>query len=308
MNDEQLLRYARHVLLDEVGIEGQESFLATRALIVGAGGLGSPAALYLTTAGLGDITLVDDDTVELSNLQRQILHPTAHLGQFKAESGRTTLAAYNPETRVHARVERLSADALDAAVAAAHIVLDCTDNFATRHAINRACVHHRKPLVSGAAIRFDGQVAVFDLRRDDAPCYHCLFPEGEDVEAANCATMGVFAPLVGIIGSMQAAEALKLAAGIGESLSGRLLMLDARYMQWRQVNVRRDPHCAVCGDRAHSDKVATSEFSGSTTPGSCDDDARGVVGQDDPARDVEAKAQDVGTVPSGAVRSLATAS
>ena len=295
MNDEQLLRYARHVLLNEVGIEGQESFLATRALIVGAGGLGSPAALYLATAGLGDITLVDDDTVELSNLQRQILHPTAHLGQFKAESGRTTLSAYNPEIHVHARVERLSADALDAAVAAADIVLDCTDNFATRHAINRACVHHRKPLVSGAAIRFDGQVAVFDLRDDEAPCYHCLFPEGEDVEAANCATMGVFAPLVGIIGSMQAAEALKLAAGIGESLSGRLLMLDARYMQWRQVNVRRDPHCAVCGDRARSDSIRETNLSAERAPGACDDRTHGVVDQDDHGHDDHMKAQHVGT-------------
>lgn len=251
MNDQQLLRYARHILLDELGIEGQEKFLAARVLVVGAGGLGSPAALYLTTAGVGDITLADDDIVELSNLQRQILHGEASVGRPKAESGRDTLAAFNPETHVTARVERLDGLALDEAVAAVDLVLDCTDNFSTRHAINRACVHHRKPLVSGAAIRFDGQVSVYDLRRDDAPCYHCLFPEADDVEAVNCATTGVFAPLVGIIGAMQAAEALKLLAGIGESLSGRLLWLDVRSMQWRSVNVHRDPECAVCGHRGH---------------------------------------------------------
>lgn len=256
MNDQQLLRYARHILLDELGIEGQEKFLAARVLIVGAGGLGSPAALYLTTAGVGDITLADDDIVELSNLQRQILHIDTSVGQPKAESGRDRLAAYNPEARVTARVERLDGLALDDAVAAVDVVLDCTDNFTTRHAINRACVQHRKPLVSGAAIRFDGQISVYDLRHDDAPCYHCLFPEADDVEAVNCATTGVFAPLVGIIGAMQAAEALKLLAGIGESLSGRLLWLDVRTMQWRSVNVRRDPECAVCGHREHQAAAA----------------------------------------------------
>jgi len=258
MNDQQLLRYARHILLDELGIEGQEKFLAGKVLIIGAGGLGSPAALYLATAGVGDITLADDDIVELSNLQRQILHVDASVGRPKAESGRDTLAAYNPETRVTPRVERLDGQRLDEAVAAADLVLDCTDNFTTRHAINRACVHHRKPLVSGAAIRFDGQVSVYDLRRDDAPCYHCLFPEADEVEEANCATMGVFAPLVGIIGATQAAEALKLLAGIGESLSGRLLWLDVRTMQWRSVNVQRDPECAVCGHRGHGSAAAIS--------------------------------------------------
>ncbi len=249
MNDEQLLRYARHILLDELGIEGQEKLLAARVLIVGAGGLGSPAALYLATAGVGDITLADDDTVELSNLQRQILHTTTSVGRYKAESGRDMLTAFNPETHVHARVERLAGDALDDAVSHADIVLDCCDNFSTRHAINRACVRHKKPLVSGAAIRFDGQVSVYDLRDERAPCYHCLFPEADDVEEANCATMGVFAPLVGIIGSVQAAEALKLIMGVGESLSGRLLWLDVRTMQWRSVNVLRDPECAVCAHR-----------------------------------------------------------
>ncbi|GAB1577234.1 HesA/MoeB/ThiF family protein [Bordetella petrii] len=256
MNDQQLLRYARHILLDELGIEGQEQFLAGRVLIIGAGGLGSPAALYLATAGVGDITLADDDVVELSNLQRQILHQDASVGRPKAESGRDTLAAYNPEAHVTARVERLDGARLDDAVAAADVVLDCTDNFTTRHAINRACVRHRKPLVSGAAIRFDGQVSVYDLRRDDAPCYHCLFPEADEVEDANCATMGVFAPLVGIIGAMQAAEALKLLAGVGESLSGRLLWLDVRSMQWRSVNVQRDPECPVCARRGHAAAAA----------------------------------------------------
>lgn len=250
MNDEQLLRYSRHVLLDEIGIEGQQRLLEARVLIVGAGGLGSPAAFYLASAGLGSLVLADDDTVDLTNLQRQILHTTDRVGRYKAESGKQTLAAINPEVTVQALTERLMDEALDTQVAAADIVLDCTDNFATRHAINRACVRHRKPLVSGAAIRFDGQVGVFDLRRDDAPCYHCLFPDGEDVEEINCATMGVFAPLVGIVGSTQAAEAIKLVVGIGTSLSGRLLMLDALAMKWHEVRVSRDPGCPVCGDAA----------------------------------------------------------
>jgi len=249
MNDQQLLRYARHILLDEIGIEGQERLLESRALIVGAGGLGSPAACYLATAGVGEIVLADDDTVELSNLQRQILHTTDRIGQPKAESGRAMLHQFNPETRVTALVARLHDESLAEQVERADVVLDCSDNFATRHAINRACVQLRKPLVSGAAIRFDGQISVFDLRRDEDPCYHCLFPEADDVEDANCATMGVFAPLVGIVGSVQAAEALKLLAGVGQSLSGRLLWLDARSMQWKSVNVARDPDCPVCCGR-----------------------------------------------------------
>lgn len=249
MNDQQLLRYARHILLDEVGIEGQEKLLAARVLIVGAGGLGSPAAMYLATAGVGHIELADDDVVELSNLQRQLLHTTASLGQRKVESGQRMLQAFNPEIQIHAIAQRLQGQALDQAVARADVVLDCSDNFSTRHEVNRACVRHRKPLVSGAAIRFDGQISVFDMRDEAAPCYHCLFPEGDDVEALNCATSGVFAPLVGIIGSMQAAEALKLLAGVGTSLSGRLLWLDLRTMQWRSVNVPRDHECAVCAAR-----------------------------------------------------------
>jgi len=250
VTDEQLLRYSRHILLDALGIEGQERILATHALIVGAGGLGSPAALYLASAGVGKITLVDDDSVDFTNLQRQILHIQARVGIAKAESGRQALAAINPEIEIVPLQQRLSGAALDALIATVDIVLDCTDNFATRHAINRACVHHKKPLVSGAAIRFDGQISVYDMRRDDAPCYHCLFPEGEDVEEVRCAVMGVFAPLTGIIGTMQAAEALKLAAGIGESLSGRLLLLDVLDMEWRTVRFKKDAGCMVCGPTA----------------------------------------------------------
>lgn len=247
MTDEQLLRYSRHILLDVLGIEGQERFLAAHALIIGAGGLGSPASLYLASAGIGRITLVDDDTVDFTNLQRQILHTQARVGMAKAESGRQALTAVNPDIEIVPLQQRLAGAALDALVATADVVLDCTDNFATRHAINRACVHHRKPLVSGAAIRFDGQVSVYDLSRDDSPCYHCLFPEGEDVEEVRCAVMGVFAPLTGIIGTTQAAEALKLVAGIGESLSGRLLLLDSLDMEWRTVRFKKDAGCAVCG-------------------------------------------------------------
>lgn len=246
MTDEQLLRYSRHILLDAFGIEGQERILNAHALVIGAGGLGSPAAYYLASAGVGKLTLVDDDTVDFTNLQRQILHTEARVGLAKAESGRQALAAINPTVDIVPLQKRLGGDELDALVASADVVLDCTDNFATRHAINRACVHHGKPLVSGAAIRFDGQVSVYDLRRDDAPCYHCLFPEGEDVEEVRCAVMGVFAPLTGIVGTMQAAEALKLAAGIGESLTGRLLLLDALAMDWRTVKFKRDPDCPVC--------------------------------------------------------------
>lgn len=247
MTDEQLLRYSRHILLDELGIEGQERILATHALVVGAGGLGSPAALYLASAGIGRLTLADGDSVDFSNLQRQILHTTARVGMGKAESGRIALAGINPEVRVEPLGRRLEDAELDALVAETDLVLDCCDNFATRHAINRACVRHRKPLVSGAAIRFDGQVSVYDLRREESPCYHCLFPEGEEVEEVRCAVMGVFAPLTGIVGAMQAAEALKLAAGVGEALTGRLLLLDARRMEWRTIRFRKDAGCAVCG-------------------------------------------------------------
>ena len=249
MNDEQLLRYARHILLDDLGIEGQEKLLASRVLIVGAGGLGSPVAMYLASAGIGQIVLADHDRIEMSNLQRQILHTSDRIGELKAESGRQTLRTLNPEILVETRTTRLDADALMSEIGGVDLVVDCTDNFATRHAINRACVHHAKPLVSGAAVRYDGQISVFDTRDPASPCYHCLFPEADDVEHVNCATMGVFAPLVGIIGSMQAAEAIKVIAGIGKPLTGRLLILDATDMQWHSVRVRRDPGCPVCAQR-----------------------------------------------------------
>ncbi|MDR2450413.1 MAG: molybdopterin-synthase adenylyltransferase MoeB [Candidatus Accumulibacter sp.] len=253
MNDEQLLRYSRHVLLEAIGIEGQARILGARALVVGAGGLGSPAALYLASAGVGRITLADGDTVDLTNLQRQILHTQGRIGQAKALSGRVALSEINPEVAVVPVAERLAGERLDALVAEADAVLDCCDNFATRHAVNRACVRHRVPLVSGAAVRFAGQISVFDLRREDSPCYHCLFPEGEDVEEMRCAVTGVFAPLTGIIGAMQAAEALKLISGAGEPLLGRLLLLDALTMEWRGVRFGRDPRCAVCGVRKTED-------------------------------------------------------
>jgi adenylyltransferase/sulfurtransferase len=249
MNDDQLLRYSRHILLPEIGVEGQEAILGARVLVVGAGGLGSPAAMYLAAAGVGTLVLCDGDTVDLTNLQRQILHSAAGVGRPKVDSGRDTLLRLNPEARVEALAQRLEGTALDEQVAAADVVLDCSDNFATRHAINRACVRHARPLVSGAAIRFDGQVSVFDLRQPDSPCYHCLFPEGEDIEEVRCAVMGVFAPLTGIIGATQAAEALKLLVGCGDSLDGRLLLLDGLAMEWRSVSLGRDPACAVCGGR-----------------------------------------------------------
>ncbi|MGB4468109.1 MAG: molybdopterin-synthase adenylyltransferase MoeB [Azovibrio sp.] len=246
MNDRELLRYSRHILLDALGIEGQERILASRVLLVGAGGLGSPAAIYLASAGVGTLTLADGDTVDASNLQRQILHTEARLGQLKALSGQIALAAVNPETRVLPITERLSGTALEEQVAKADLVLDCSDNFATRHAINRACVQHGKPLVSGAAVRFDGQVSVFDLACPASPCYHCLFPEGEDAEEMRCAVTGVFAPLTGIVGCLQASEALKLMAGIGEPLVGRLLLVDALTQTWRTLKFRKDPQCPVC--------------------------------------------------------------
>jgi molybdopterin-synthase adenylyltransferase len=247
MNDNQLLRYSRHILLDEIGIEGQEKLLAAHALVIGAGGLGSPAAYYLASAGIGRITLVDNDTVDLTNLQRQILHTTERVGQPKAQSGRQALAQINPEVEVAALTECAEGERLDELVRQASVVLDCSDNFITRHAVNRACVRHKVPLVSGAAIRFDAQISVFDPRRTDAPCYACLFPPDQQLEEVLCSTMGVFAPLVGIIGTMQAAEALKLVAGIGESLAGRLLLLDARNMEWTSIKVARSAGCAVCG-------------------------------------------------------------
>ncbi|KIF83930.1 HesA/MoeB/ThiF family protein [Noviherbaspirillum autotrophicum] len=247
MNDNQLLRYSRHILLDEIGIEGQEKLLAAHALVIGAGGLGSPAAYYLASAGIGKITLVDNDSVDLTNLQRQILHTTERVGQPKAQSGKQTLERINPDIEIAALAERAEGERLAELVGQASVVLDCSDNFATRHAVNKACVERGVPLVSGAAIRFDGQISVFDSRRPDTPCYACLFPPDQEFEEVLCSTMGVFAPLVGIIGTMQAAEALKVVAGIGETLAGRLLLLDARHMEWTSIRVARNASCPVCG-------------------------------------------------------------
>lgn len=246
MDDQQLLRYSRHIMLDEIGIEGQQKLLEAHALIIGAGGLGSPVALYLASAGVGNITLVDDDQVDLTNLQRQILHTTARVGQSKAASGKQTLAGINPEVNVIALQERADEARLQSLAADASVVLDCTDNFRTRHAINRACVQARVPLVSGAAIRMDGQVAVFDTRRAENACYACLFPPDQVFEEVQCSTMGIFAPLVGIIGTVQAAEALKLLIGIGESLANRLLMLDVRSMEWTTIRTAKSHDCDVC--------------------------------------------------------------
>jgi molybdopterin/thiamine biosynthesis adenylyltransferase len=250
MTDDQLLRYSRHILLEEVGVEGQERLLAAHALVIGAGGLGSPVALYLGTAGVGRITLVDHDTVDLTNLQRQIAHNLARLGQPKAESAQQAIAAINPEPQVRALTARADAALLDEWVAQADVVVDCCDNFTTRHAINTACVKHGKPLVSGAAIRFDGQISVYDTRDEKSPCYACVFAPSDAFEETRCATMGVFAPLVGIIGAMQAAEALKLLSGAGTSLAGRLLMLDGRAMEWNEVRVPRNMACPVCRERS----------------------------------------------------------
>lgn len=252
MNDNQLLRYSRHILLDQIGIEGQQALLDARVLVIGAGGLGSPAAMYLASAGVGKLTLVDDDTVDLTNLQRQIAHVSARVGQPKAASARTTLHAINPDIDVVALQERVADARLAELVAQSTVVLDCTDNFATRHAVNRACVAHKVPLVSGAVIRFDGQVSVFDPRTGTQPCYCCLFPQDQQFTDEACSTMGVFAPLVGVVGSMQAAEALKLVMGIGVSLAGRLLLLDGLHMEWSSMRVARDPDCPVCGNGALS--------------------------------------------------------
>lgn len=250
MRDEALLRYSRHILLDDIGIEGQERILASHALVIGAGGLGSPAAMYLACAGVGTITVTDHDTVDLTNLQRQIAHRTESVGQAKVESLRHTLHGLNPLVQVNALQIRADADTLDALVQAADVVLDCCDNFKTRHAVNAACVKHGKPLVSGAAIQFDGQISVYDTRDAKAPCYACTFAPDASFEEVRCSTMGVFAPLVGIIGSMQAAEALKLLCGAGRPLNGRLLMLDGRAMEWTEIRLPRNPSCPVCSARA----------------------------------------------------------
>ncbi len=246
MNDTQLLRYGRHILLDEIGIEGQQRLLEGTVLIIGLGGLGSPAALYLAASGVGKLILCDHDTVDLSNLQRQIAHHTASIGHYKVHSAAQSLHALNPEVECVTIAERADIAGLEALIAQADVVLDCSDNFTARYAINRACRQLGKPLVSGAAIQFSGQVTVFDFRQPDAPCYNCLYPEDSEAETLRCATTGVFAPLVGIIGTVQAAETLKLLIGLPDGLRGKLLTVNALSMQPRTLNLHRDPACAVC--------------------------------------------------------------
>ena len=247
INDQQLLRYSRHVLLEGIGIEGQQRLLAAHALIIGAGGLGSPAALYLAASGVGRITIIDDDTVDLTNLQRQIMHASARIGQPKVQSARAAMLAINPEIEVEAIGQRASATLLDALLPGADIALDCSDNYATRQAVNAACIRHGTPLVSGAAAGWDGQLIMIDPAQGDAPCYACLFPPDQAAPEVACATMGVWAPLVGVVGSIQAAEALKRLCGIASSLAGRLLMIDARVMRITEIALARDPRCPVCG-------------------------------------------------------------
>ncbi len=247
MNDEQLLRYSRQIMLPQVDAAGQARLLASRVLIVGAGGLGSPAALYLAAAGVGQLVIVDHDTVELSNLQRQILHTLEDIGRHKVDSARDHLAALNPDVDVITIAHRLDARQLDEQLALADLVVDGTDNFATRFAINAACVRHRTPLVSGAAIRMEGQLTVFKPGQPDSPCYRCLYSEGEELEQ-TCAETGVLAPVVGVIGSLQALEAIKVLLGLGDDLCGRLLLFDAMSLDWRSIKLKRDPGCPVCGE------------------------------------------------------------
>lgn len=245
MNDEQLLRYSRQIMLPDVDIDGQEKLLAARVLIIGLGGLGSPVAMYLAAAGVGNLVLADFDSVDLSNLQRQIAHTTARIGVNKSLSAAQALAELNPDVHIECVQEILSAENLAKLVQQADVVVDCTDNFSTRFAINAACVAAKTPLVSGAAIRLEGQIAVFDARHENSPCYRCLYEE--DTDDASCAANGVLAPLVGIIGSMQALETIKLICGFGTGLAGRFLLLDARHMQWREMKLAKDPHCPACG-------------------------------------------------------------
>ncbi|WAR44235.1 HesA/MoeB/ThiF family protein [Methylomonas rapida] len=248
MNDQQLLRYSRQIMLPQVDIAGQQKLLDARILIVGAGGLGSPAAMYLAAAGVGQITIYDDDQVDLTNLQRQIAHDTSDIGLDKVISTLNTLKKINPDVQVHARKARLQDELLFEEVATADVVLDCSDNFATRFAINRACVQRETALVSGAAIRFEGQISVFTPGINDSPCYNCLYQsDGEELQ--NCARNGVIAPITGIIGSIQALEAMKLIMAIGENLTGRLLLLDGLTMEWQTLRLKKNPACPTCGNR-----------------------------------------------------------
>ena len=254
MNDDQLLRYSRHILLPQIGIKGQETLIQSHVLVVGAGGLGSPAVLYLAASGVGKLTICDSDKVDLTNLQRQIAHSTDRIGIPKSDSAKKTLAGINPEVNVIALNERMDERRLLQLIRDADVVVDASDNFPTRYIINRVCTLHKKPLVSGAVVRFDGQVAVFDLRHAHSPCYHCLFPaDGEDQDM-RCAVMGVFAPLVGVIGCVQAAETLKILLDIGQTLNSRLLLLDGLSMEWRSIRLNKDPSCKVCSTNEHHPK------------------------------------------------------
>ena len=252
MDDRQLIRYSRHILLPQIDLAGQERLLAGHVLLIGAGGLGSPASLYLASAGVGHLTICDGDHVDLTNLQRQIVHREATVGVNKAESARRALAEINPDCQVTPIEHRVYEQELLDLVAGADVVVDACDNFATRHAVNRACARMKKPLVSGAAIRFAGQLAVFDLRRDDSPCYHCLFPDTKAEDEERCATMGVFAPLTGMVGTLQAGEAIRLLLGKPSPLAGKLVLFDAGAMEWQTMKVPKDPGCPVCGQNATS--------------------------------------------------------
>ena len=247
MNDEQLLRYSRHLLLEDIDVQGQEVLLNSHVLVIGAGGLGSSAAPYLAAAGIGHITLVDHDEVELTNLQRQIMHTQAQIGSSKVASGKQFLQQLNPNIKIETIQAKATAALLDELLPSADIVLDCTDNFSTRHLINASCVKHQVPLVSGSALRFDGQVSVFDPRNADSPCYACIFSPDEEFEEVSCSTMGIFSPLVGIIGSIQAAQALQVLIGFGDPLVGRMLLWNARTTQVDQIRIGRTPECPVCG-------------------------------------------------------------
>ena len=252
MEDTELLRYSRQIMLPEMDIAGQEILRAATVLIVGIGGLGSPAALYLAAAGIGRLILCDDDLVDTSNLQRQIAHTTGTIGRNKAESAQAHIAELNPHIRIRVIDHRLDAQQMAETLQEVDLVLDCTDNFDARYIINDACWQTRTPLISGAAIRWEGQISVFDPNADDSPCYRCLYPSG-DSEALNCAENGVIAPLVGIIGTCQALEAIKLLVGVGEGLVGYVLYLDSKYMEWRKLKLTQRAGCPVCGDSNHSD-------------------------------------------------------
>tara|TARA_Y100001936_G_scaffold67211_1_gene66159 strand:+ start:1303 stop:2055 length:753 start_codon:yes stop_codon:yes gene_type:complete len=246
MNDEQLLRYSRHILLPQIGVLGQEKLKESCALIIGLGGLGSPVAMYLAASGIGKLILCDNDEVDLTNLQRQAIHNSETIGMPKVCSAKKAITKINPEIHVTAIHEYIGEKKLQDLVPKANVVIDASDNFLTRHIINQACVIHRKPLVSGAAIQFKGQISVFDMSKNTSPCYHCLFSKDGSNKDMHCATMGVFSPLVGIIGSMQAAEATKILLDIGNTLNGRLMLLNSLTMEWRSINLKKDPECTVC--------------------------------------------------------------